>query len=98
MTRNLLLVLFCMWCTGSVLYAGGLVEDAATAAIIAAVKSRVAGTADIRVENVQARGDLMRAFIARLPPGARTGVRTRFALVSADQSGTEVGEAEATIF
>jgi flagella basal body P-ring formation protein FlgA len=98
MKRHILITAFAvLGYTAGAAYGGGL-EDAAGAAIATAVKARLGAPADVRVENVQARGDLAREFVARVPPGARTGMRTRFALVSADQAGAQVGEAEATIF
>jgi len=75
-------------------------NDVARAAIVSAVRTKLAANGtnvDVQVENLEVRGDVSRSVVAQVPPGARTGVRTRFALLTAAAPTTQVGEADATI-
>ena len=62
------------------------------------MRTRLGVHAEVRVEDLQARGDLDAPLVAVPAPGARTARRIRFVLSDARATSTRVGEAHALVF
>jgi flagella basal body P-ring formation protein FlgA len=97
MRRQLISILVAVSCLGASVHSA-VPDDAVRSAIVTAVRARLRAPVDVRVEDLQVRGDLTRPFVAQPVPSARTGMRVRFLLVATDSGGGRVGEAEATIY
>lgn len=67
-------------------------------AIVSAVRARLGTAGDVRVEELQVRGNVDSKLVAVPAPGARTGTRIRFSLRAANSAAGRVGEADALVY